>query len=59
MVGRALVQAPGWQGPPTLSFTQDKLIHVFDGLSVTELTTNGAAGCWLRQLNMTVIIIWR
>lgn len=27
-VGRALVQAPGWQGPPTLSFTQDRLIHV-------------------------------
>ena len=27
-VGRAQVQAPGWQGPPTLSFTQDRLIHV-------------------------------
>lgn len=26
-VGRVLVRAPGWQGPPTLSFTQDRLIR--------------------------------
>lgn len=30
-VGRALVQAPGWQGPCTLSFTQDRLIYVLWG----------------------------
>lgn len=59
-VGRVLVRAPGWQGPPTLSFTQDSLIRgsVRACLSRQLMDNQAALSCIRASADAVVNCLW-